>query len=326
MQFHKDVLELDVKKEINRLTKYIRSNMEKMNREGIVVGLSGGIDSALIAALCVKAVGKENVLGVILPEKDSSSISSELAEREVKRLGIESTKIDITPVLKTFGTYQKRDSIVREIFPNYNNKCKIKITLPGNILEKSQFNIFSIKMQDEEGNTKTARPNKKQLNGIVAASNTKQRMRMLHLYYFAENKRYMVCGTTNRTESLQGFFVKYGDGGVDLEPIAHLYKTQVFQLANYLNINQRIIDRKPSPDTYSAEVTDEEFYFRLPYDKLDLLLYGWENEISFKKIIDEMDLSQEQIKRVFQDFKAKYKASKHMRSLPPSIMGENNQN
>ena len=319
MQFNKDVLKIDSKKEIQRITEFITDNLSAMNRNGIVVGLSGGIDSALIAALCVEAIGKDKVFGLILPEKDSSPRSSQFAEKEAQRLGIETETVDITPFLESFGTYQKRDSIVQSIFPEYNDDCKLKITLPGNILESNQLNIFKLNMINEKGETKTARPGKKELNGIIAASNTKQRTRMLTLYYYAELKHYLVCGTTNRSETIQGFFVKYGDGGVDLEPIAHLYKTQVYQLARQLDISKEIIERKPTPDTYSAEVSDEEFYFRIPFEKLDLLLYAWENEIPVEQVCRAMDLSREQVERVFRDFKGKYSASKHMRELPPSL-------
>ena len=321
MPFNKNILKIECKKEIDRITTFILKNVSSMNRDGIVVGLSGGIDSAIITALCVRSLGRERVFGLVLPDKDSSPKSSEFATKEAKRLGIEIKTLDITSILDALGTYENRDSIVKFLLPDFNDKCKYAITLPGNILKSKQLNFFKVKMITENGEVKTARPNKKQINGILAASNTKQRMRMINLYYYAEKKHYLVCGTTNRTEMLQGFFVKYGDGGVDMEPIAHLYKTQIYQMAKYLGISQEIINRKPTPDTYSAEVDDIEFYFRIPFEKLDMLLYAWKNNVPINEVYTVMDLSQEQVERVFKDFNSKYKASKHMLELPPSLEG-----
>jgi len=319
MEFHKDILKIDCNQETEKIKEFINRNLSKNSRNGVVVGLSGGIDSALVAALSVEAVGRENVLGVILPEKESSILSAKYAQKEANRLDIRTTKLNITSILQAIGTYQKRDTIVKDIFPEYNNECKLKITLPSNLLEVNRINIFTLKMINKNNETEVARLNKNQLNGILAASNTKQRVRMLCLYYYAEYNHYLVCGTTNKTETLQGFFVKHGDAGVDLEPLAHLYKDQVYQLAHYLCISREIIERQPTPDTYSAEVTDEEFYFRIPYHKLDLLLYGWVNNIPKNQICKSMQLEPEQVDRVFKDFQSKYNTTQHMRELPPTL-------
>ncbi|OFY50685.1 MAG: NAD(+) synthase, partial [Bacteroidetes bacterium RBG_13_46_8] len=165
--------------------------------------------------------------------------------------------------------------------------------MPADLLSKDAFNLFTLKINDKNGNIKTARLNKEELNGIVSATCTKHRTRMVQLYYYAENKNYLVCGTTNKTEAIQGFFVKYGDGGVDIEPLAHLYKTQVYQLAEHLGVIKEIMERAPSPDTFSFPVTDEEYYFRIPYDKLDLLLYSWENDFDIAGVCNVMNLSKE---------------------------------
>ena len=236
-----------------------------------------------------------------------------------KRLGIETKKIDITPTLEAFGTYEKRDAVIKSIFPEYNNEYKFKITLPQELLQKDAFNFFTITIEEKDGNIKSARLKKDDLNGIVAATDTKQRMRMMHLYYYAELQNYLVCGTTNKSEVLQGFFVKYGDGGVDIEPLAHLYKMQVYQLAKYLKVIGEIIKRKPSPDTFTCNVSDEEFYFRIPYDTLDLLLYAWKNNVSISEVCEVMDLKEEQVKRALRDFISKYNATKHLRQLPPIL-------
>ena len=319
MEFHKDVLKLDCKSEVERICEFIQQELRDMKRNGIVVGLSGGIDSALCAALCVKALGKDKVFGLILPERESNPVSAEYAGKHAEKLGIETQTVDITATLEAFGTYRKRDDVIKEVFPDYDSESKSKITLPADLLSKDSYNFFTLKIDDGKGNVKSARLNKKSLNGIVAATDSKQRTRMMHLYYYAEKMNYSVCGTTNKTEVLEGFFVKYGDGGVDIEPLSHLYKAQVYQLSEYLGVIREIIERAPSPDTWSFQVSDEEFYFRIPYEKLDLLLYAWQNDISIERVCEVMDLSEEQVKRAMRDFNAKYNATKHLRQLPPAL-------
>ena len=319
MDFHKDILKVDCKSEVERICSFIKQQVREMRREGALVGLSGGIDSALAAAVCVKALGREKVFGLILPEKESNPISAEYAAKHAKELGIATETVDITPTLEAFGTYEKRDNAIKTVFPEYNDNYKSKITLPPNLLARDAFNFFTLKIDDGKGNVQSARLNKRALNGIVAATDTKQRTRMMHLYYYAEKMNYIVCGTTNRTEVLEGFFVKYGDGGVDIEPLAHLYKTQVYQLSEHLGVISEIIERAPSPDTFSFQVSDEEFYFRIPYADLDLLLYAWEHNIPVEDVCKAMDLTEEQVKRAKRDFEAKYNATKHLRHLPPAL-------
>ncbi|MDH7513872.1 MAG: NAD(+) synthase [Clostridiales bacterium] len=319
MKFHKDILKINCEKEANRISDFIKTQTLTMRREGAVIGLSGGVDSAVSAELCVRTLGKEKVFGLILPERESSPKSEELALKQAKKMGISLEIVDTTPTFEAFGTYRKRDEVIKKIFPEYDSSYRFKITLPPDLLTQDTLNFFTLTIDDGKGNTKSARLKKEALNGILAATDTKQRTRMLHLYYFAEKMNYLVCGTTNKSEMIQGFFVKYGDGGVDIEPIAHLYKTQVYQLAEWLGIIEEIIQRKPSPDTFSFEVSDEEFYFRLPYDKLDLLLYAWENKIPFREIYEVMGLSENRVSRVFRDFNAKYNATQHLRRLPPTV-------
>lgn len=319
MKFHKDILRIDGEAEADRISAFIRQQVSAQKRKGAVVGISGGIDSALAAALCVKALGKDKVLGLVLPEKESNPVSAEYALRHASRLGIDTISIDITPVLESLGTYQKRDEVIKQIFPEYSPHYKSKITLPPDLLARDSLNFFSLKIEDDRGNVKSARLDNYSVQTIIAATNTKQRARMIHLYYYAEMKNYLVCGTTNRSENIQGFFVKYGDGGVDIEPLAHLYKTQVYQLSDYLGVNREIREREPSPDTYSFTQSDEEFYFRMPYDILDLLLYAWENRVPLAEVCQAMSLTEEQVKRAFRDFTAKSNANRHLHITPPAL-------
>jgi NAD+ synthase len=319
MKFNKEILQIDCERETNRICAFIREQMQVMKRDGAVIGISGGIDSAVSAELCVRALGKDKIFGLILPEKDSNEVSAQYAKKQAEKLGIAYEFIDITPTLEGFGIYEKRDSVVKAIFPDFTPKHKLKITLPPDVLNKDAFNFFTLQVIDEKGKIKTARLNKEQLNGLVAATCTKQRTRMIHLYYYAEKKNYFVCGTTNKTEAIQGLFVKYGDGGVDIEPVAHLYKNQIFQLGEYLEVIKEIRERTPSPDTWSFTVTDEEFYFRMPFDRLDLLLYAWEYKIAIPEVCEVMDLTEEQVNRAFRDFTSKFNTTKHLRQLPAMI-------
>jgi NAD+ synthase len=319
VKFNKEILNIDCEMEAKRIYAFIRQQVSLQKREGAVVGISGGIDSALTAVLCVNALGRNKVLGLILPEKESNSISAEYASRYATKLGINTITVDITPVLYSLGTYQKRDGVIKEIFPEYTSGYKSKITLPSDLLARDAFNFFSLKIDDGQGSVKSARLTNRGVQAIVAATNMKQRTRMVHLYYYAEINNYLVCGTTNRSECIQGFFVKYGDGGVDIEPLSHLYKTQVYQLSKYLGVTSEILTREPSPDTYSFSQSDEEFYFRLPYEILDLLLYAWENHISINEVCRVMSLTEIQVKRAFRDFTAKARATGYLHVMPPTL-------
>ncbi len=319
MTFSKNILDLDCAAEAVRIAEFIRDQLQSMHRKGIVIGISGGVDSALAAALSVKAIGKDRVLGLILPDKESSPKSAEFASRHAAQLGINVMTIEITPILEAFGTYEKRDTVARSIFPEYGPGFGLKITLPSDILNKDSYNIFTLTIVDPRGMTRTARLTSEQAQSIIAATCTKHRARMMAQYYHAERLNYFVCGTTNKTEAVQGLFVKYGDGGVDVEPIAHLYKTQIRELAAHMRVIPEIVNRAPCPDTYSAPVTDEEWYLRMPFETLDPLLYAWENEVAVPEICRVMGLTEEQVRRAFRDFASKYNATEHLRRMPPTI-------
>jgi NAD+ synthase len=293
--------------------------LKNFKRKGLVVGLSGGIDSALIGELAVKALGKERVLGVFVPEKESNPISLEYGQKQAARLGIETVKVDITEYLQSFGVYQRRNAVIKRIVPEFDDNSKFHITLPQNLLEKDRLNYHSIIVEDKNGKRITNRLSGTDWLEISACQNMKQRTRMIQFYYYAEKNNYIVGGTTNKTELMQGFFVKFGDGGVDIEPIAHLYKTQVFQMSKYLGVIQEIIDRPPSPDTYSLPVTDKEFYFCIDYELLDLLLHAYENNVPRQDISKVLNLEEQQIDRVFRDFKAKEQATWHLRTTAPTV-------
>ena len=320
MEFNSDILKINCKNESQRIEKFIQGQVfNNFKKKGIVIGISGGIDSALIASLSVRAIGKEKVIGLILPEKESNPISKQYAKLLIDKLGIYHETVDITPMLESFDVYEKRESIIKNSFPYFESTWKYRLVMPQNLLEKDRFNISLLEIKDPQGNVKSKRLSSQDYLGMVAATAIKQRARMTMLYYYGEKNNYIVAGTTNLSETLQGFFVKYGDGGVDIEPISHLYKTQVYQLSEYLGVPQEIMDRPPSPDTYSYVASDKEIYFCLPFDILDLLLYAKQNKIPHNKIKNSLKLNDQQIDRVFRDFDAKQRMTEHFRHLPPNL-------
>ncbi|MCK5773672.1 MAG: NAD(+) synthase [Thermoplasmata archaeon] len=321
MGYSKNQLVIDAENEIKRISSFIERTVRDQKKDGVVVGLSGGIDSAVTSALSVVSLGSDRVFGVIIPEKESNPISRRYAIEHAEKMGIEYEEVDITPVLETFGTYDMRDRIISGIFADYDPSIHmIKIVLPEGLLDRDSFNFFTLIVDDGEKEIHRSRLRKRELNGIIAATDSKQRTRMMTLYHRAESKNRLVCGTTNRPEMMQGFFVKYGDGGVDLEPLAHLYKAQVYQIGRALGVPDSILDRMPSPDTFTSKVGDEEFFFKIPYHIVDMLLYSWENEVPLDQVSEVMNLDREQIERVYRDFTSKYNTTKPLRSMPPDLL------
>ncbi|MCR4441815.1 MAG: NAD(+) synthase [Peptococcaceae bacterium] len=291
---------------------------EFLKRDGVVIGLSGGIDSSVTAALCVRALGKDKVLGVVLPEKESSKESEPYAVKLAETLGINYVKKDITPILEQFGVYEKIEEIVKKYHPGFNESFKYKIVLPG-MLDKSILNLYSLSVVDSSGNEVL----RKKLpfhdyKAFQAALSIKLRVRMINLYYYSEKNNMAVAGTTNRSEFDLGNFCKYGDGGIDFEVISHLYKTQVYDLAKYLKIPEEIQQRTPSPDTCSAYVSDEEFFFSLPFDILDRLLYAHAKNFSAAKTAKIVGMEEKQVAAIFANFQNKKNNTMHIKMLPPA--------
>ena len=285
----------------------------KLNRRGGVVGISGGIDSSATLALTVRALGPENVLGVILPESESSSDSEIMAKALAKKFGIKVVVEDITPALKGFGCYTRRDQAISNVIPEFNPKTdKSKIVIKQKI-DKNIPPVFSVTVIPPEGMEINKVISAKDYLQIVASSNFKQRSRMSMLYYHAECQYYAVIGTPNKHEVEQGFFVKHGDGGADVMPIGNLYKTQVYQVAKHLGVPDEIIERTPTTDTYSAEQTQEEFFFQLPYKMMDLIWYGWENNYSAEEIAISVGKSEEDINNILKNFERKKRTTEYLR-------------
>jgi NAD+ synthase len=309
-----NLLTLDVEKEVDQITQKFKHDIfHRLRRKGAVVGISGGIDSAVTAGLLVRACDKARVLGIMMPEKDSSSDSLRLAKDVARVYGIEYIIEDITPVLNGFNCYERRDEAVKRIFPEYDGTYKLKIGLPVGIGNNRTLNIFHATIMSRDGKEQTKRMRPQEYLQIVAASNFKQRTRMSMLYYHAERLNYAVIGTGNKNEHELGFFVKYGDGGADIKPIIHLFKTQIYQIAHYLQVPEEIIKAKPTTDTYSADQSQEEFFFRIPFSVLDTVWCGWENGYPNEDIAKLTELTVDQVKNIIEDIKQKKKTTEALR-------------
>ena len=311
---------IDIDAEVNRLTVFIKDQVfNQYKRQGAVIGLSGGIDSAVTALLTREAVGTENIVGLIMKEKESNPQSAIFAAELANKFNIELQTVDITTILEAFGVYETRNEVVGKYFPEFDGSQRWGLAQPGNLLESNALNFYSLCMETAGGVAKKRiRPD--DLRIIIGATNIKQRTRMTELYKVAEMRHYLVAGTTNLSETALGFYVKYGDGGVDIEPLAHLYKTYVFQIGRKLGVPQSILNRAPSPDTFSFTVSDEEFFFRLSYDALDYILWAQMNNIPPQQIASEVGIDEKKTVAILRDLQRKREVSRHLRELPASII------
>jgi NAD+ synthase len=301
----------------NIIHKLQQDVLHNLKRLGAIVGTSGGIDSSVCLALAAKAFGPEKVLAIMMPEKDSNSESEALARELTQKFGVKAIKEDITPALSGFKCYERRDEAVRNVFPQYDPKThKMKIGIKQSGLSNNLPPVFSLTIIDSKGKQEDKILPVKEYLMIVAASNFKQRSRMSMLYFHAEAHHYVVVGTPNKHEQEQGFFVKYGDGGADVMPIGNLYKTQVYQLAHFLGVPKGIIERTPTTDTYSAEQTQEEFFFQLPFGLMDRFWYGFENGYSPEEVAEVMGETKDKVRDLYKNFERKKRTTEYLRMAP----------
>ncbi len=307
--------------EAERLVSWLREvNATVLRRDGGVVGVSGGIDSATVLYLMVRALGAKRVVALIMPDRDSSTSSASLALEMAAQLGVEAIQTDLTDVLQAYGCYELRDKAVQHAIPEFDpRQDKAKIVLPENLLAEATLNIFSAVVVKPDGQQIRRRLSVTDLRQIVAASNMKQRVRMTRLYYEAELRNFSVVGTANKNEHDLGFFVKYGDGGVDVLPLKHLFKTQIYALAEYLGVPMAIIKRPPTTDTYSAECTQEEFFYRLPFDVLDSIWEADERQQAPEQIAKDLGLHIAQVENVLSDVRRKKHTTEYLRLEPITI-------
>jgi len=314
--FSRDALAIDGETVAAEISGSIREQvMGSLKRRGIVLGLSGGVDSSVVAALATRALGKERVLGLFMPERDSSEDALRLGMLLSRHLGIETVLENISPGLEALGCYERQTEAIRKVVPSYGEGWKCKLTLPS-IIDSNRLNVFQLTTQAPDGTTRTSRMPRDAYLQLVAATNYKQRVRKMTEYYHADRLNYAVAGTPNRLEYDQGFFVKQGDGAADFKPIAHLYKTQVYALASHLGVPAEICSRPPTTDTFSLPQTQEEFYFSLPYDRMDLCLYAHNHGIPSAEVASALGMKVEQVERVFKDVTQKRRATTYLHARP----------
>lgn len=319
--FSAEVLRIDAVAETRRLEGWILDTVtQKLRRRGVVLGISGGIDSSVVAALCARALGAERVLGVFMPELDSSDDSLKYGELLARSLGIATVLEDISPILQACGCYRRRDEAIRTVVPEYAADWKCKLVL-SDVTAGAKYAVSSLVVRSPQGEERKVRPTAHAYSEIVAASNFKQRTRKMLEYFHADRLQFAVAGTPNCLEYDQGFFVKNGDGAADLKPIAHLYKTQVYQLAEYLEIPREIRERPSTTDTFSLPQSQEEFYFSIPLECMDLCLFGKNHGIDPAEVAKAAGITPEQVDLVYASIEAKRKGTAYLH-LGPELAEE----
>ncbi len=314
-----DVLALDYDVEADRIGAELRRIIaHECKRRGLVVALSGGIDSSCVAALATRALGKAKVFGIHMPERDSSAETIKLSRSVSDTFGFDSVLEEITPVLDGYGCYRRRDEAIRMVFPEFGPGWKSKIVLPG--LTGGELNVYYLVVQKPDGTIEKQRLPLPAYLQIVAATNFKQRTRKTFEYYHADRLHYAVSGTPNRLEYDQGFFVKGGAGLADVKPIAHLYKTQVYAMARHLGVPVDICNRAPTTDTYSLAQGQDEFYFALPYREMDLCLWGKNHGVAPAEVAPTVGLTTDQVERGYRDIDPT-RATTRSLGLAPQLVG-----
>ncbi len=315
--FSKDVLRLDLEAKAAELGAALSETVLKtLRRRGVVVAISGGIDSACVAALAVAALGPKRVFGLLLPERDSSSESTTYGRKLCEKLGIDYELQDIAPALEAVGCYARRDAAVRSVFPRFEPGMPWKIVMHGDRLGSNALNVYYVVVRTPDGEEHRVRLTPKAYLEIVAATNFKQRTRKMMEYFHADRLVYAVAGTPNLLEYDQGFFVKLGDGAADVKPIAGLYKSQVYAMARHLGVIEEILQREPTTDTYSLEQSQEDFYFSVHYRMLDLLLWAKNHAVPTEEVAHVLDLAPDQVQRVYDDIDQKRRATAYLHAPP----------
>ena len=314
-----DNLSINCKEVSTEIQEFVRNSVfNVLKKKGVVIGISGGIDSSVTTAICVNALGKERVFGILMPEKESSQDTLELSRIIIDFFGIDHVLVDITPILDSTGCYHRINETIKKIIPEFTDEWKFKIVLPS-LLDSNTYRFFTLVAESPNGEIIKKRLNHTTYLEILSATNFKQRVRKMVEYYHTDRLNYADVGTPNRLEYDQGFFVKNGDGAADIKPIAHLYKTQIYQLAEYYKIPEIIVNHPPTTDTYSMPQSQEEFFFSVPYDIMDFCLYCYNNDINPERTSKVISLDVDQVKRIYNDINNKRRSSAYLH-LPPQLV------
>jgi NAD+ synthase len=312
-------LEIDPAATVTRIREALRSQLATLKRRGLVVGMSGGVDSSVCAALAVEAVGPKHVLGLFMPERESDPESLHIAWSMARQLGIDSVTEDISPALLGLGCYRRRNEAIRRVVPEFTDDWGCKLVLPPDRLDADRLNITYLVVQPPGGEMRRVRLPAAEYRQIVAASNFKQRVRAMLEYYHADRLHYAVVGTPNRLEYDQGFFVKGGDGLADVKPIAHLYKAQVYQLAEFLGVPSSVTSRLPTTDTFSLPQSQEEFYYNMPTQTLDIVLHARNEDRAPGDVAAEIGFTVEQVERAYADIDQKRMTTRYLHLGPQLV-------
>jgi NAD+ synthase len=314
--FSPEVLEMDRVQACDTIQRSIREQVRaRLRRRGAVVGLSGGVDSAVVAALCARALGADRVLGLLMPERHSSAESSRLGRMVASHLDIPHHMEDLTPALTALGCYERQAEAIRAVVPEYGDGWHCKLSVPP-VADHRRLSITYLTVASPSGALRTVRMPAGPHMQLVAATSFKQRLRKTMEYYHADRLQYAVAGTANRLEHDQAFFVKQGDGAADFKPIAHLYKTQVYAMAEYLGVPAEVRGRSPTTDTFSLPQTQEEFYFALPYAQMDLCLWAYTHDHPAQETSAALGMTTEQVERVYRDIEARRRAGRYLHEAP----------
>jgi len=311
-EFNKDIDRLSLD-----LRDFIKQTVIDFKKKGVVLGVSGGVDSAVTLTLSVQELGAENVYGLLLPEKESAPSSTPMGAEICESLGVQYEEVPISPILESLDIYNKKDQVIKRACPEYDPEVhKTSLALPD-FIDGGSMNVPYLKLAKDGEIVAQHRLKAKDYLELIGLQGVKQRSRMIVQYMYAEQMNYAVCGTTNKTEMVLGQFVKYGDGGVDIEPLADCYKTQVYALAKHLNVSEAIRERPPSPDTWSHYTSDQDFYWRMPMHSIDQLLYAQEHELPLDVIKENTGLPEEKIIKALKNFDVVRKNTEYIRATAP---------
>ena len=305
----RDPLALDPAATADQLADATARAVRDLGRRGAVVAVSGGIDSSVVAGLCVRGLGPEHACFLSLPERDGGPVGRDLARELADALGAELHEQSITEALDALGCYRRRDAAIRQLFPDYEPDWKHKVVRSaptGGII------VFHLVVERPDGSSERQRMPPDAYRALIAATNMKQRVRKLLEYTWADQLGYAVIGTPNLLEYDQGFFVKGGDGLADVKPIAGLYKTQVYALADELGLPASILEREPTTETFSLEQSQEEFYFGYPHDVMDLLLWGQRAGVEPADLAARLNLSVESVQAGYWEVERRREATEYL--------------
>jgi len=309
-------LDLDLDATADRLASGITQALSDLGRRGAVVAVSGGIDSAVVAGLCVRALGPQRVLCLRLPERDIGQGASDLGLELAEALGAPTAEESITAALDAAGCYRRRDDAIRSVFPDYEPTWRHKLVRSpptGGVI------VFSLVVERPDGTRERQRMPSDAYRALLAATNMKQRVRKLLEYTWADRLGYAVMGTPNFLEYDQGFFVKGGDGLADVKPIAGLYKQQVYALAPLLGVPESIATRTPTTETFSLPQSQEEFYFGHPHERMDLLVWGERHDLAPEALSPQLEIEAEQVEAAYREIARRREATAYLHA-PATVL------